>query len=194
MSRAELKRRAKAQLGGSLFHNNWLMALIAVLLCNIINSAAAAVVVGSIIVTGPLSYGLSFLFLKQARDGQSMEIGDAFRGFSDDFSGTLLIGLMSGIFVTLWSLLFFIPGIVKSYSYSMAYYIKADNPDYTWNQCITESRMMMKGHKWELFILELSFICWAIVCTFTFGIGYLWLAPYMSATKAQFYNNLKTGA
>ena len=81
-----------------------------------------------------------------------------FRGFQDDFGGTFLIGLMTSLFTFLWSLLFVIPGIVKMYAYSMAYYIKLDHPDYGWKACIDESRQLMDGHKWEKFVLDLMFL------------------------------------
>ena len=126
----------------------------------IIGGAAAAVVliaaaagiipgIGALLVVGPLEYGMAYIFLKQARDHQPVQLGDMFRGFQDDFGGTFLIGLMTSLFTFLWSLLFVIPGIVKAYAYSMAYYIKLDHPDYGWNACITASRQMMDGHKWE---------------------------------------------
>ncbi|MBQ7624030.1 MAG: DUF975 family protein [Clostridia bacterium] len=123
-----------------------------------------------------------------------MKIEDLFKGFTGDFSQTFLIGLMTSVFVFLWSLLFVIPGIIKKYSYSMAYFIKADNPDYDWRKCIDASKAMMQGHKWDLFVLELSFIGWIIISYLLFGVGFLWLAPYMQASRAQFYESIKSSA
>ena len=71
------------------------------------------------------------------------------------------------------------------------YYVKIDHPDYDWRACLDESKRITMGHKGELFLLDLSFIGWAIVCVFTFGIGYLWLIPYMTATKAEYYEVLR---
>lgn len=196
MSRAELKFRAKAQLGNSIFGNAWLLALLACVIMGAITGAAGTIIpgIGAILLTGPITFGLTYMFVKQARDGQPMNLGDLFIGFSADFGGTLLIGLMTMIFTALWSLLFVIPGIVKAYSYSMAYYIKVDHPEYGWQQCIDESRNMMHGHKWDLFVLDLSFLGWIIVGTLCFGIGTLWVTPYMYATKAQFYESIRTPA
>ena len=70
---------------------------------------------------------------------------------------------MTRLFTILWAMLFIVPGFVKSYSYSMAMYIKVDNPDYDWRKCIDESQRMMQGHKWDLFVLDLSFIGWLFV-------------------------------
>lgn len=179
MSCSELKARARAQLGGGIFQNLWMMGLAVCLLIGLMESAAAGIIpgIGALLVVGPLEYGMAYIFLKQARDHQSVQLGDMFRGFQDDFGGTFLIGLMTSLFTFLWSLLFVIPGIVKAYAYSMAYYIKLDHPDYGWKACIDESRRLMDGHKWEKFVLDLSFLGWIIVGSLCLGIGMLWVTP-----------------
>ncbi|MBQ0084387.1 MAG: DUF975 family protein [Clostridiales bacterium] len=195
MTRAEMKTRAKAQLGNGIFQENWLFAVLAVFIVGAITAIISLIpTVGSVvavIVTGPIAYGSTKLFLKQARDGQKMDIGGLFDGFKDDFGGTFLISLMTYIFTFLWSLLFIIPGIIKTYSYSMAYYIKVDHPEYGWKECINESKKITNGHKMELFILDLSFIGWIFVGSLCLGIGTLWVAAYMEATRAQFYESIK---
>ena len=194
MTRQEIKARAKDQLGNNLFCNAWLFAVLACFIFSVICSAAGSIIVGigAVIVTGPLSFGLNYLFLKQARDNQPMELGDLFKGFSEDFSQNLLIGLMTAIFTALWSLLLIVPGIVKAYSYAMVYYIKADHPEYNWRQCIAESQAMMNGHKMDLFILDLSFIGWMIVGSLCLGVGTLWVSAYMEAARAHFYESIQT--
>ena len=196
MDRAELKARARAQLGGGIFQNLWMMGLAVCLLVGLLESAAATILpaIGALIVIGPLEYGQAYIFLKQARDRQPVQLGDMFRGFQDDFGGTFLIGFLSQLFVALWSLLFLIPGIVKSYAYSMAYYVKLDHPDYGWKACIDESRRLMNGHKWEKFVLDLSFLGWILVGALCLGVGTLWVTPYMAATEAQFYEYVRSCA
>lgn len=193
MTRYEIKTNAKQALGGKIFESKWLYAVLAVFICDAIIGAAGTVgvVFGSLIVMGPMSYGLSKMFLKASRDHEQMRLEDLFSGFRDDFGGTLLIGLMSSLFVFLWSLLFLIPGIVMSYAYSQAYYIKADHPEYDWRQCLSESKAMMQGHKWELFVLDLSFIGWIIVGSFCFGVGVFWVDAWQNAARAEFYRNLR---
>ena len=195
MDRAELKARARAQLGGGIFQNLWMMGLAVCLLVGLLESAAATILpaIGALIVIGPLEYGQAYIFLKQARDRQPVQLGDMFCGFQDDFGGTFLIGFLTQLFVALWSLLFLIPGIVKSYAYSMAYYVKLDHPDYGWKACIDESRRLMDGHKWEKFVLDLSFIGWGIVGSLCLGVGTLWVMTYMAATEAQYYEYLTSG-
>ena len=191
-TRAELKARAKAQLGGGIFQQGWMMALAVCLIVSVAEGLAATVIpgLGALLITGPLAAGMAFCFMKQAR-GNSMEITDLGKGFTVDFGGTFLLGLMINIFTFLWSLLFVIPGIVKTYSYAMAFYVKVDHPEFGWNECIRESMRLMNGHKMELFILDLSFIGWYLVGALCCGIGTLWVGPYHFAARTQFYENLK---
>lgn len=65
-----------------------------------------------------------------------------------------------------------------------------DHPEYSVFEAITESRRRMKGYKGKYFLLNLSFIGWGILCLFTLGIGFLWLAPYIYTSNATFYQNL----
>ena len=127
--------------------------------------------VAILVFSGPFSYGLAKMFLKQARDGQEMKFEDVFKGFSEDFAGNIVLGLLISIFTVLWSLLFIIPGIVKGLSYSMAFYIKSDHPDYDWKACISESKRITNGNKGKLFVLQLSFIGWYIIGALCLGIG-----------------------
>ena len=194
MEISELKARARAQLDGGIFQNAWMTAVGVCLLIGLIEAAAGSILpaIGALIIVGPMEYGMAYLFLKQARDGQKMQLGDMFRGFQDDFGGTFLIGLMTWLFTFLWSLLLVIPGIVKCYSYSMAYYVKLDHSEYGWKACIDESRRLMNGHKFEKFVLDLSFIGWIIVGSLCLGVGTLWVTPYMAATDAHFYEYVRT--
>lgn len=99
--------------------------------------------------------------------------------------------LLTRIFVFLWTLLFVIPGIVKLYSYAMTPYILEENPELSANEAIDRSRFMMRGHKFDLLWLQLSFIGWFFLCILTGGIGFLWLDPYYNTAKAAFYEEVK---
>ncbi len=96
--------------------------------------------------------------------------------------------LVTEILVVLWSLLFIIPGIVALYRYRMAIYILHDHPEYGIMQCIRESKSLMTGHKGELFVLDLSFLGWAILNALTLSILAIWTMPYFYVTYANFYN------
>ena len=106
------------------------------------------------------------------------------------FVPALLITLLVSIFVGLWTLLFIVPGIIAAISYSQVYFVKLDNPDMEVMDVLRKSKEIMNGHKMDYFVLQLSFIGWALLGILTLGILYLWLIPYMSVTEANFYNEL----
>ncbi|MGT2907741.1 DUF975 family protein [Streptococcus dentiloxodontae] len=140
------------------------------------------------------SISLGFLHLvDNRRDSDSFSA--AFAGFREQRVGSfLLTWLLKWVFTSLWTLLFVIPGIIKSYSYAMSFYIvddlKRQGKDISATEAITKSRRLMDGHKFDLFVLDLSFLGWSILCLFTAGIGYLWLAPYVQTTRSEFYRAL----
>ncbi|MEG0549994.1 MAG: DUF975 family protein [Vagococcus sp.] len=146
-----------------------------------------------------LTIGIAFTFLDviRKREEQPIEFKDAFRVFNGiDFVPVFLINLLMYIFKTLWSFALVIPAFVKHYSYSQSNFIYKDLAEHSdvrsmgATTFITESRSLMKGHKGRLFWIDLSFIGWYLLGFMTFGIAMLWVNPYMSATKAAFYNDL----
>ena len=142
------------------------------------------------LITLPLSYGILVLFLDFAR-GEKIENSKLFDGYKYGFQRIFTTGLLQLIYTVLWYLLLIIPGIIKSYSYSMTYYILKDNPELKNNAAIEKSMQMMDGHKMDLFLLHLSFIGWAILCLLTMGIGFIFLVPYIYTAQAHFYEDLK---
>ena len=94
------------------------------------------------------------------------------------------------MFVSLWSLLFIIPGIVASFGYAMTPYILAEHPEISAIDALRMSKDMMKGNKGKYFCLQFSFIGWFILSMFTFGIGILFLSPYIQAANAEFFNEV----
>ena len=195
MTRSEWKAAARARLGGGIFRDQWLMAVVFCLVVSAIVGAAGSILpgIGGLIIIGPMFYAQKYAFLALAREGHPIDLNDTFLGFRNDFGGTLLIGLLSSIFVALWSLLLVVPGIIKFYAYSMAYYVKADHPEYGWKECLDESQRLMTGHKWEKFVLDLSFLGWCIVGSLCLGVGTLWVMAYMAATEAEYYKYLTSG-
>lgn len=122
-------------------------------------------------------------------DGRKAKIGTLFSYFKY-WKNAILTTILRNIFVTLWSFLCLIPGIVAGYKYAMVPYILADNPEIGPREAIDRSTEMMYGHKWQLFCLHFSFIGWHLLCIFTCGIGYFWLTPYINATVANFYREI----
>lgn len=137
----------------------------------------------------PMSWGATITFLEVSR-GMKVNYGNLTKGYHD-FTRIFLTILLKGIYTLLWSLLLIIPGIVKSYSYAMTEFVLVDRPDLAYNEAIEESMRLMQGNKWRLFVLDLSFLGWALLCILTLGIGYLFLAPYMEVAHAHFYADLK---
>ncbi len=191
MKNKYFRAKARGDLGGGIFQRAWLYGLLVYLIATALLGAASMVAIGALLVTGPLMYGVNKYFLSRTRGGDEKNLGGIFDGFTTDFGGTMLLGLMQSIFTLLWTLLFIVPGIIKTYSYSMSYFIKVDHPEYDWNQCITESRRLMKGHKWQLFCLDFSFFGWMILGTLCCCVGVLWVYPYMYAARANFYEAIK---
>lgn len=118
-----------------------------------------------------------------------------FDGFSRKYLDNVLLMFLKTLFAGLWTMLFIIPGVVKTYSYAMAEYIKMENPDIPANRAIELSRSMMNGHKWDLFMLDLSFLGWNILSSFTYGIlMILYVGPYYYAARAFAYEEIKAEA
>ena len=115
--------------------------------------------------------------------------------FSNTFKGywrNVWACFLMMLFTSLWMLLLIIPGIVKAFAYSMTPYILKDNPELTANQDINLSVKMMKGHKGDLFVFELSFLGWHILAILTLGLLYIWLLPYYQTAKYKFLYDIKT--
>lgn len=110
-----------------------------------------------------------------------------FSGYFRNVWGMFLMWL----FTILWSLLLIIPGIVKSFAYALTPFILKDYPELSANQAINLSIKMMKGHKFDLFWLLLSFLGWLFLCLLTLGIGVLWFMPYWQTALASFYQDVK---
>ncbi|MBD5100540.1 MAG: DUF975 family protein [Clostridiales bacterium] len=141
-----------------------------------------------ILLTGPLEVGINKISLNVVRN-ENIEIVTLFDGFKD-FTRAVVLWITNQILTFLWTLLFIIPGIIKSLSYSMSYFILLDNPQMSPNDARKKSMEMMDGNKWRLFCLGLSYIGWAILSILTAGILYLWVLPSMRTAMAFFYQSL----
>ena len=139
----------------------------------------------------PLSWGLTVSLLRNHRE-ESVDLENLFDGFRGGRYTRVFCALfLVNLFTFLWALLLIIPGIMKAFSYALTPYIVMDEPELTARQAITRSCEIMEGRRWKLFCLSLSFIGWGILCILTFGIGILWLVPYMNASVAAFYEDAR---
>ncbi len=179
MTRAELKAAAKQQIKGNI-------GILFVI--SLLTSLIAGTGIGFILVPA-LSVSLCAIYLYMTADTK-VSVGDMFCRMST-LGKSLWLNILITFFMFLWTCLFYFPGIIKGYSYSMAYYVLADNPELTAREALRISKRIMKGHKFELFVLQLSFFWWYLLGILTFGLAYIYVIPYMSATVANFYNQIK---
>jgi len=140
------------------------------------------------IIGGVVQLGYAQYLLKQYNKA-NFELHDLFSQF-DRFGQGFMQKFLRSLYTFLWSLLFVIPGIVKSYAYAMTPFIMAENPGMTASNAIEASKQIMDGHKGELFTLDLTFIGWDILAALSCNIGYLALNPYKNAAHAAFYKDL----
>lgn len=145
----------------------------------------------AIFVVNPLQVGYANSVRRMFDHGDYALTGNMFSlslsGYLHKVAGMFLMLLK----VFLWMLLLFIPGLIMSYAYAMTPYILEDYPEIDAWDASTRSRKMMKGHKFDLFCLQLRFIGWILLGVLTCGIGLLWVIPYMTAAETAFYNDLK---
>jgi uncharacterized membrane protein len=185
--RPALKATAKAQIKGkigTLFLCGLVIALI---------SGVTIPIVGAGLLIMP-SFAISLVMIYLAlTKGETPKVGDVFKGFSL-FGKALWLSILTGFFTFLWSLLLFVPGLIKSISYSMASFILAENPNMTAREALSESKRITDSYKMKLFVLQLSFIGWALLMPLTLGLLGIWLVPYMSATMANAYLEIKQSA
>lgn len=190
-SNFSFREEARTALSGK-----WGLSVVVTLICYLVLGGSGVVLqrifpVSSMlqILLMPMSWGFAVIFLRVKR-GEKFGIENLFDGFKQYLRilGTMLL---QALYTLLWMLLLIVPGIIKSISYAMTLYILADEPDTSYDRAITKSMEMMRGHKWQLFCLDLSFIGWFILSLLTLGIGFLWLVPYAYTAHAAFYEDIK---
>ena len=140
----------------------------------------------------PILVGKNRYFMEHR--GYCAELGRIFWAFDcGHYLNVAKIMFLMSLKIFLWSLLFIIPGIIKSYEYFAVPYILAENPEMSPLDAITQSKRMMHGHKFDLFVLYLSFIAWIFLVYITLGIAAIYVGPYMELTVANFYKSLSGG-
>lgn len=154
----------------------------------------AALTIGVLIkifIKNPASVACYKFYIENAEKPAGFDVfGRIFK--SGSILNIFVVMFMRDLIISLFSLLFIVPGIIKSYQYRMVPYILAENPGVNWKEALAESKRMMDGEKMNAFILDLSFIGWAIVGIITLGLGLIfYVDPYVRATDAELYRVLK---
>jgi uncharacterized membrane protein len=202
-TRREIKALARSAIGAQRG-----TSILIILLVTLISGAVGGIgtFVGLIPVIGWLiSIALSFLIMVlsvnvcgsfvRIYNGVATTVGDPFSKLTVNFFRKLGGMYWMSLWIFLWSLLLIIPGIIKTYAYSMAPYILADCPNVTATDALKLSRRMTSGNKGKLFVLDLSFIGWGLLSVLTFGILFIvYVGPYLNAATAGFYTELREQA
>jgi uncharacterized membrane protein len=200
ITRDELKNEALATLRGK-----WTQPVLAALIVMLVSAftqggnqtkSAVFVTLGflvALLVACNLQFGFEVAMLRFRRGREDSVNEMLAAGFKEDYGRVLGISLLRAVFICLWALLLIVPGIIKAYAYSMTAYIAEDNPELGPKECIDQSKIMMQGHKMDLFLLDLSYIGWILLGFLSLGIGFLWISPWMEMAHIRFYEELKQG-
>ena len=141
----------------------------------------------AIFVINPINVGVQTFFLRNSSgEAEGFHLGD---GFKYNYLNVVKTMFFMNLWILLWTLLFIVPGIIKSYSYRLVPYILAENPDIDTNEALMRSEQIMRGNKWETFIYDLSFIGWYILGIF-FLVSVFWVQPYKLSCDAELYRLL----
>lgn len=190
-SRKEIKWIAK----DAFYRQYWLCVganVIVMALCSVLSGISLGV--AAFILVPSLVIGLNFFSVAMYL-GDATSLEDIFREGFDNFGRKLGGYLWMELFIYLWSLLFVIPGIIKAISYALTPYILADCKNVRATDALKLSMRMMEGHKWEYFVLGLSFIGWMLLTSLTCGLLYVfYVGPYMNNTFAGYYAERKAAA
>lgn len=146
----------------------------------------------SALISPMIILGTNYVYL-HLLDKKEVKASLLFEGFSE-FVKAFCLGLLMAIFTFLWCLLLIVPGIIKAISYSQSFLILADHPEMKASEALEESKRLMKGHKWEYVVLNLSFLGWGILTLLTLGILSIYTTPYYQSTLTGYYRMLKEKA
>ncbi len=158
----------------------------------LLGTLSGASVLVSILLTMPMQYGAANSLLSLCRNESNGTLRDGLNYFAKDYARSvpaLLLATLAEVALGIVTLL--IGAIVLQYAYAMVPYLLRDYPELTAKEALRTSREMMRGYKWDLFVLDLTFLGWYILGVFTLGIAYLWIMPYQYTAHAHFYEDLK---
>lgn len=194
--RVQLKKDAKSQLKGKRGTAALMMLLTMVIafipnICEFfIDSSTVQVILCLVVQIYVALLSIGFLqFYRAVNRNEEVSVGILFSGTGYYLKGFGII-FLAQLITIIGYILLVIPGIMATFAYSQALYIYINNPEMGVIECLRTSRLAMKGHKWELFVLKFSFIGWAIACVFTLGILSLYVVPYIGITLYNYYSDV----
>ncbi len=148
-----------------------------------------AVLAVQFILAGVTQMGLARYNIKLCM-GEDAKIGDLFAYYKTRLGTGILATFLTNLFICLWSMLLFFPGIIAAYRYTLVPYLLAEDETLGASEAIKRSKELMKGNKWKLFCLDMSFIGWVLLGTLACGVGTYFVLPYSNNARAQFYCEL----
>ena len=198
MNRTELKTWTKQKIKGHRIE-----LLVTILVASILTSLTVGQKVsvndGSVSVTGGVPLGIFLYFVEvglayymvKFLNNKEYNFKDLFY-FVKDYVRTFVVGLLETIFIFLWALLLIVPGIIKAIAYSLVTLILADDKykDLKYTEVLKKSEAMMKGHKMDYFVLQLSFIGWHLLAILTLGLLEFWIVPYQTTATYKFLDDI----
>lgn len=188
-SNAEIRKETRTLMSG-----NWSTMVLLALVFGVIYTLTSMSFPLVLLVYCPLALGLVISMLSLVRRTKQVKVNDLFSAFNSTYYWKSMgLGVLIGVYTFLWSLLLVVPGIVKAYSYFLAPYILADNPDITADEAICRSMRLMEGHKMQLFLMSLGYIGLTLLSALLLFIPMLWLTPYYNAVYAKFYEEVNNG-
>ena len=173
-------------LGGALI-------AMAVIFFFIMMIVTAISVVFRYFVLAPFEYGCRKYFRKNLDEPAKLS-NIVYVFSSKHYKNVVKTAFLKDLFIFLWSLLFIVPGIIKTYEYRLVPYIVSEDPTMNFRDALAESKKLMKGNKWRSFVLDLSFIGWDLLSVLSFGLaGIFFVEPYKASTDAALYESIKYG-
>lgn len=170
----------KVVLGGVMFALFTLVFLLIFTFAMLIN----------VFLYNPLEMGCCRFFFRNLEE--PAKISNLVYAFDQNYKNVIKILFFRDLYIIGWSLLFIIPGWIKKYEYRMVTYLLAEDPDMSKEDAFRISKEMMNGNKWKAFLLDLSFVGWAILSLFTCGLlSILFVSPYHYSTNAALYERLR---
>lgn len=157
-----------------------------------ISTTIAAIIIAipiHVFVTNPISVGCSRYFLSDRSQTKVSCLKSYF--IKGIYKKIILTMFLRNLFIFLWSLLFIIPGIYKSYQYRMVPYLLAEDPHLDHKRALNISTFMMEGEKQKVFKMDLSFFFLNLASIFLLAIPtILYIGPYRHQTNAELYKAL----
>lgn len=193
-NRREYKKNALSTL-----KNHWFLPCILAIIAAALTGISVMASIVSACVYGILLVGIITTFMKmievsaatESDSSKNVTFNTFLQALEDHWLVSVLGALWYCLWVTLWSFLFVIPGIVKAYSYSMMFYVLAENPKIGAMKAMDISKILTQGHKADLFVMDLSFLGWSLLSACFCGIGFIWIIPYKTMSKTHAYYDLK---